>query len=76
MKRVQKNSSIRIKPYKFVSGGAVLFYTTNQFFGTSFTEVYVPDNSIDLYRTAYNYNIPSGMIKPLSQYTKGIYNAT
>ena len=39
MKRVQKNSSIRIKPYKFVSGGAVLFYTTNQFFGTAFTEV-------------------------------------
>lgn len=39
MKRVQQNSSIRIKPYKFVSGGAVLFYTTNQTFGTVFIEV-------------------------------------
>lgn len=51
-------------------------YVQDPHVGTSFTEVYVPDNSIDLYRTAYNYNIPSGMIKPLSQYTKGIYNAT
>lgn len=41
---------------------------------TSFTEVYVPDNSIDLYRTAHNYNIPSEMIKPLSQYKGRIYN--
>lgn len=44
--------------------------------GTSFTEVYVPDNSIDLYITAHNYNIPSEMIKPLSQYKGRIYNAT
>lgn len=39
MKRVQSNSTLRIKPYKYVKGGAVLFYTTNQFFGTVFTEV-------------------------------------
>lgn len=43
---------------------------------TFFTEVYVPDNSIDLYITAHNYNIPSEMIKPLSQYKGRIYNAT
>ncbi|WP_449024065.1 hypothetical protein [Prevotella pallens] len=34
MKRVQQNSSIRIKPYKYVKGGEVLFYTTNPSFGT------------------------------------------
>jgi len=51
-------------------------YFQNPHVGTSFTEVYVPDNSIDLYRTAHNYNIPSEMIKPLSQYKGRIYNAT
>lgn len=50
-------------------------YFQNPHVGTSFTEVYVPDNSIDLYRTAHNYNIPSEMIKPLSQYKGRIYNA-
>lgn len=39
MKRIQKNSSIRIKPYKFISGGYVLFYTTNPSFGTVLKEV-------------------------------------
>jgi len=39
MKRVQSNSTLRIKPYKFVKGGAVLFYTTNQLLGTAFIEV-------------------------------------
>lgn len=39
MKRVQSNSTLRIKPYKYVKGGAVLFYTTNQTFGTAFIEV-------------------------------------
>lgn len=34
MKRVQQNSTLRIKPYKFVSGGYVLFYTVNPSFGT------------------------------------------
>nr|DAN76847.1 MAG TPA: hypothetical protein [Caudoviricetes sp.] len=34
MKRVQQNSTLRIKPYKFISGGYVLFYTTNPSFGT------------------------------------------
>ena len=34
MKRVQQNSSIRIKPHKFISGGYVLFYTTNPSFCT------------------------------------------
>lgn len=34
MKRVQSNSTLRIKPYKFVSGGYVLFHTTNPSFGT------------------------------------------
>lgn len=34
MKRVQSNSTLRIKPYKFVSGGYVLFYTVNPSFGT------------------------------------------
>lgn len=38
MKRVQKNSSIRIKPYKFISGGYVLFYTTNPSFGNIIRE--------------------------------------
>lgn len=41
---------------------------------TFFTEVYVPDNSIELYRKAHNYNIPSNMIKPLSQYKGRIFN--
>ena len=39
MKRVQSNSTLRIKPYKFVSGGYVLFYTTNPSFGTVLKEV-------------------------------------
>lgn len=39
MKRVQQNSTLRIKPYKFVSGGYVLFYTTNPSFGTVLKEV-------------------------------------
>lgn len=34
MKRVQQNSTLRIKPYKYVKGGYVLFYTTNPSFGT------------------------------------------
>lgn len=34
MKRVQQNSSIRIKPHKYIKGGHVLFYTTNTSFGT------------------------------------------
>lgn len=51
-------------------------YSQDPHVGTSFTEVYVPDNSIDLYITAHNYNIPSEMIKPLSQYKGRIYNAT
>lgn len=39
MKRVQQNSTLRIKPYKFVSGGYVLFYATNPSFGTVLKEV-------------------------------------
>lgn len=39
MKRVQQNSTLRIKPYKFVSGGYVLLYTTNPSFGTVLKEV-------------------------------------
>ena len=39
MKRVQSNSTLRIKPYKYVKGGAVLFYTTNPSFGTVLKEV-------------------------------------
>lgn len=39
MKRVQQNSTLRIKPYKFVSGGYVLFYTVNPSFGTVLKEV-------------------------------------
>lgn len=41
MKRVQKNSTLRIKPHKYFSGGGgyVLFYTTNPSFGTVLKEV-------------------------------------
>ena len=39
MKRVQKNSTLQIKPYKYVKGGEVLFYTTNPSFGTTIAEV-------------------------------------
>lgn len=34
MKRIQQNSTLRIKPHKFISGGYVLFYTINPSFGT------------------------------------------
>lgn len=39
MKRIQYNSTLRIKPYKYVKGGEVLFYTTNPSFGTIIKEV-------------------------------------
>ena len=39
MKRVQQNSNLKIKPHKFISGGYVLFYTTNPSFGTVLKEV-------------------------------------
>ena len=35
MKRIQQNSTLRIKPHKFISGGYVLFFTTNPSFGTT-----------------------------------------
>lgn len=39
MKKIQYNSNLRIKPYKFVSGGYVLYYTVNPSFGTIIEEV-------------------------------------